>query len=217
MLEPLQFTALSLTFLELLIISLIFKKKKNFLSPTSLYKVDHWMKRESLNFIWLLLYMLTFISRSSFSRKKVLKCFLSVPTWCNTVRWKLKSWEIEIHVTHHNVHNNSSFQSVTKCHSSVRNMASFLSEEQFQCSICLESFKNPVSIPCGHNFCLECIKHYWDVVHKSDCPLCKETFRHRPELRINVGLKDITETFQRLVDFVNISVLFECFSQCKWS
>ncbi|XP_030609484.1 zinc-binding protein A33-like [Archocentrus centrarchus] len=78
-------------------------------------------------------------------------------------------------------------------------MASLLSEVQFQCSICLESFKNPVSIPCGHNFCLECIKHYWDVVHRSDCPLCKENFKKRPELRINVGLREITENFQRSV------------------
>uniref|UniRef100_A0AAZ1XBB4 RING-type domain-containing protein n=1 Tax=Oreochromis aureus TaxID=47969 RepID=A0AAZ1XBB4_OREAU len=74
---------------------------------------------------------------------------------------------------------------VTKCYFSVRNMASTLTEEQFQCSICLYSFKNPVSIPCGHNFCLECIKRYWDVAHKSECPLCKESFRSRPELRVN--------------------------------
>uniref|UniRef100_A0A3Q0S531 RING-type domain-containing protein n=1 Tax=Amphilophus citrinellus TaxID=61819 RepID=A0A3Q0S531_AMPCI len=87
-------------------------------------------------------------------------------------------------------------------------MASLLSEVQFQCSICLESFKNPVSIPCGHNFCLECIKHYWDVMHRSDCPLCKENFKKRPELRINVGLREITENFQRLVDFSIIVFYF---------
>ncbi|XP_039465968.1 E3 ubiquitin-protein ligase TRIM11-like [Oreochromis aureus] len=75
-------------------------------------------------------------------------------------------------------------------------MASTLTEEQFQCSICLYSFKNPVSIPCGHNFCLECIKRYWDVAHKSECPLCKESFRSRPELRVNLALKEITLRFQ---------------------
>uniref|UniRef100_A0AAX7SVH7 Uncharacterized protein n=1 Tax=Astatotilapia calliptera TaxID=8154 RepID=A0AAX7SVH7_ASTCA len=78
-------------------------------------------------------------------------------------------------------------------------MASTLSEEQFQCSICLYSFKNPVSIPCGHNFCLECIKRYWDVAQKSDCPLCKESFGSRPELRVNRTLKEITERFQSLL------------------
>lgn len=71
-----------------------------------------------------------------------------------------------------------------------------LTEVQFRCSICLDIFKNPVSIPCGHNFCLGCIKRFWDTRHKSECPLCKETFKKRPDLRINVDLKDITEKFK---------------------
>ncbi|XP_051257805.1 E3 ubiquitin-protein ligase TRIM39 isoform X1 [Dicentrarchus labrax] len=75
-------------------------------------------------------------------------------------------------------------------------MASALSEEQFCCSICLDIFNSPVSIPCGHNFCLGCIKRFWDTRPKSECPLCKEAFKRRPELRINVGLKDITEQFK---------------------
>ncbi|XP_041840969.1 E3 ubiquitin-protein ligase TRIM39-like [Melanotaenia boesemani] len=76
-------------------------------------------------------------------------------------------------------------------------MASVLSEEQFLCIICLDSFNNPVSIPCGHNFCLDCIEHFWNTRHNSECPLCKEAFQRRPELRVNVGLKDITEHFKR--------------------
>ncbi|XP_030017443.1 E3 ubiquitin-protein ligase TRIM39-like [Sphaeramia orbicularis] len=75
-------------------------------------------------------------------------------------------------------------------------MASVLSEEQFRCSICLDIFKNPVSTPCGHNFCKRCIKRYWDSRHKSQCPLCKQTFKTRPELTTNINLKDITETFK---------------------
>ncbi|XP_041724089.2 zinc finger protein RFP-like [Coregonus clupeaformis] len=76
-------------------------------------------------------------------------------------------------------------------------MASLLSEEQFQCCICLDIFTNPVSIPCGHNFCLACIKCYWDTREHFECPLCKESFRRRPELRINRAFKDITEHFKR--------------------
>ncbi|KAM6909457.1 E3 ubiquitin-protein ligase TRIM21-like [Xenentodon cancila] len=72
-----------------------------------------------------------------------------------------------------------------------------LSEEQFMCIICLDIFTNPVSIPCGHNFCLECIKHFWDTRTRLLCPLCKENFQHCPELRVNVGLRDITEHFKK--------------------
>lgn len=82
-------------------------------------------------------------------------------------------------------------------------MASALSEDQFRCSICLDIFNNPTSLPCGHNFCLDCIKQFWVTRrHKpAECPLCKETFKKRPELRINIDLKDITEQFQRCVGF----------------
>ncbi|XP_029136144.2 E3 ubiquitin-protein ligase TRIM39-like [Labrus bergylta] len=76
-------------------------------------------------------------------------------------------------------------------------MAPALCEDQFRCSICLDLFKNPVSIPCGHNFCLGCIKPFWDSRPKTECPLCRETFRKRPDLRINVVLKEITEGFKR--------------------
>ncbi|XP_069374666.1 E3 ubiquitin-protein ligase TRIM39-like [Paralichthys olivaceus] len=76
-------------------------------------------------------------------------------------------------------------------------MASALSEDQFRCCICLDCFKNPTSIPCGHNFCLDCINHFWDTRRKSLCPICKEVFKKRPELRINVGLRDITNDFVR--------------------
>uniref|UniRef100_A0A3B4UP82 RING-type domain-containing protein n=1 Tax=Seriola dumerili TaxID=41447 RepID=A0A3B4UP82_SERDU len=71
-------------------------------------------------------------------------------------------------------------------------------QEQFQCSICLDTYKNPTSIPCGHNFCLECIKLFWDTKPKPECPLCKEIFKIRPELRINKGLRDITEFLREL-------------------
>ncbi|XP_028831022.1 E3 ubiquitin-protein ligase TRIM39 [Denticeps clupeoides] len=75
----------------------------------------------------------------------------------------------------------------------------FLSEEQFSCSICLEMFSNPVSTPCGHSFCLNCINSYWDGKNKDcQCPLCKESFRRRPELHVNHTLKEITENFKRL-------------------
>uniref|UniRef100_A0A8C8A0Y1 RING-type domain-containing protein n=1 Tax=Oryzias sinensis TaxID=183150 RepID=A0A8C8A0Y1_9TELE len=38
---------------------------------------------------------------------------------------------------------------------------SLMAEESFHCSICLELFNQPASIPCGHTFCLQCITVYW--------------------------------------------------------
>lgn len=81
--------------------------------------------------------------------------------------------------------------------------SSFLSEEQFSCSICLDMFSNPVSTPCGHSYCLACITSYWDGKNKQkdwQCPICKETFRRRPELHVNHTLKEITEQFKRMAE-----------------
>ncbi|GLD64623.1 nuclear factor 7, brain [Lates japonicus] len=69
---------------------------------------------------------------------------------------------------------------------------SFLSDEQFQCSICLDVFNNPSSTPCGHSFCMACISRYWDGSKVCQCPLCKKTFQKRPDLQINRTLREIT-------------------------
>uniref|UniRef100_A0A3Q4N5I0 B30.2/SPRY domain-containing protein n=1 Tax=Neolamprologus brichardi TaxID=32507 RepID=A0A3Q4N5I0_NEOBR len=43
-----------------------------------------------------------------------------------------------------------------------------LSEDQFLCSICLDVFTDPVSTPCGHNFCKNCISQHWDISDSND-------------------------------------------------
>ncbi|KAM9348472.1 E3 ubiquitin-protein ligase TRIM21-like [Symphorus nematophorus] len=60
-----------------------------------------------------------------------------------------------------------------------------VTEDQFLCSICLDVFTNPVATPCGHNFCKNCITKHWDMNVLCQCPLCKEVFHTRPELRVN--------------------------------
>ncbi|KAM7382116.1 hypothetical protein PAMA_012809 [Pampus argenteus] len=65
------------------------------------------------------------------------------------------------------------------------------------CIICLDPFKVPVTIPCGHTFCKKCITAHWDIKSKSDigpqCPICNEKFLTRPVLKRNVSLSVLTE------------------------
>uniref|UniRef100_A0A674F248 E3 ubiquitin-protein ligase TRIM39-like n=1 Tax=Salmo trutta TaxID=8032 RepID=A0A674F248_SALTR len=75
--------------------------------------------------------------------------------------------------------------------------SSLLSEEQFLCSICLDVFTEPVSI--GHNFCKACISGYWDTSDLCQCPMCKETFYRRPELRINTFISEMAAQFRKSV------------------
>lgn len=73
-----------------------------------------------------------------------------------------------------------------------------LSEEQVHCSICLDVFTNPVSIPCGHNFCQSCILGYWRTSPLYQCPMCKKSFHKRPDISINTVLREIAEQFKEI-------------------
>uniref|UniRef100_UPI0037E839A8 uncharacterized protein n=1 Tax=Semicossyphus pulcher TaxID=241346 RepID=UPI0037E839A8 len=72
-----------------------------------------------------------------------------------------------------------------------------LSEEQFLCSICLDVFTDPVTIPCGHNFCKTCITHHWDVNDRCECPICKKIFDRRPELHVNTFISEMAAQFRK--------------------
>ncbi|MEQ2306580.1 hypothetical protein AMECASPLE_009684 [Ameca splendens] len=65
------------------------------------------------------------------------------------------------------------------------------------CAICLERFRYPVTIPCGHTFCKDCIIQHWDTKSKCNiaprCPICNEEFPSRPVLKRNVSLSVLTE------------------------
>lgn len=66
------------------------------------------------------------------------------------------------------------------------------------CSICLECFKNPCTVPCGHNFCQNCITTHWnsqeDRDQRFDCPYCKKEFNSRPALNRNVNLYELASS-----------------------
>ncbi|XP_073328345.1 E3 ubiquitin-protein ligase TRIM39-like isoform X3 [Pagrus major] len=66
-----------------------------------------------------------------------------------------------------------------------------LTEDQFLCSICLDVFTDPVTIPCGHNFCKTCITQHWSVNVPHKCPNCQEVFNTRPELKVNTFISEM--------------------------
>nr|XP_015826662.2 E3 ubiquitin-protein ligase TRIM21 [Nothobranchius furzeri] len=65
------------------------------------------------------------------------------------------------------------------------------SDDQFLCSICLDVFTDPVTTPCGHNFCKTCISQHWDCDTSCQCPVCRKVFQMRPELEVNTLLREM--------------------------
>ncbi|XP_053550501.1 nuclear factor 7, brain [Bombina bombina] len=47
--------------------------------------------------------------------------------------------------------------------------------EEMTCLVCLDLFKDPVMVECGHNFCRNCIDKAWQGKDSFTCPDCNET------------------------------------------
>uniref|UniRef100_A0A8C3HTY9 Uncharacterized protein n=1 Tax=Chrysemys picta bellii TaxID=8478 RepID=A0A8C3HTY9_CHRPI len=66
------------------------------------------------------------------------------------------------------------------------------------CAVCLDYFKDPVSLDCGHHFCQACITRCWEALSTNlHCPECRETFSQR-NFKPNRQLRNIVEASRKL-------------------
>ncbi|KAM4676199.1 LON peptidase N-terminal domain and RING finger protein 1-like [Discoglossus pictus] len=71
-----------------------------------------------------------------------------------------------------------------------------LSLSDVECSLCIRMFLDPVTTPCGHTFCRECLERCMD--HQPYCPLCKQSLREY----LRVGYYPVTSVLQEIMSAI---------------
>ncbi|KAF3689843.1 Tripartite motif-containing protein 16 Estrogen-responsive B box protein [Channa argus] len=70
------------------------------------------------------------------------------------------------------------------------------------CRICNELLRTPVTVPCGHNFCMRCIEDSWNQNESRNfqysCPECLAIFPFKPPLIRNTTLDQLVKDTQNL-------------------
>ncbi|MBN3289909.1 TRI25 ligase, partial [Polypterus senegalus] len=74
----------------------------------------------------------------------------------------------------------------------------FVSQDEFTCSVCLDTLTDPVSLHCGHSFCLKCLTDCWDQSQECTCPQCRENFSTRPALQRNTLLNEVIKKLKKM-------------------
>ncbi|XP_075934301.1 nuclear factor 7, brain-like [Anarhichas minor] len=69
-----------------------------------------------------------------------------------------------------------------------------LVESYLNCHVCSETFRDPVSLSCNHNFCSSCLQQFWKQAKTKNCPICKRR-SSKGFPGVNFPLKELADSF----------------------
>ncbi|XP_065327886.1 nuclear factor 7, brain-like [Pelmatolapia mariae] len=75
-------------------------------------------------------------------------------------------------------------------------MAEKLVENYLSCYVCSETFRDPVSLSCDHNFCSSCLQKFWEQAKNQNCPICKRK-SSKDYQDVNFALKELADSFTK--------------------
>ncbi|KAM5145522.1 tripartite motif-containing protein 14-like [Mantella aurantiaca] len=74
-----------------------------------------------------------------------------------------------------------------------------MASANLECSVCRNTYTDPVILQCGHNFCQVCIYRTMDTQKGFGgcfCPVCRKRFRSLPTMQRNLPLHNIAQQYQ---------------------
>ncbi|XP_063346177.1 E3 ubiquitin-protein ligase TRIM35-like [Pelmatolapia mariae] len=83
-----------------------------------------------------------------------------------------------------------------------------LFENFLSCHVCSETFRDPVSLSCGHSFCSNCLQKFWEQTKNKNCPICKRK-SSKDDPHVNFTLKEVADSFagRQKADKVKLTVV----------
>ncbi|XP_053172560.1 E3 ubiquitin/ISG15 ligase TRIM25 [Scomber japonicus] len=76
---------------------------------------------------------------------------------------------------------------------------------ELTCPICLQLFSEPVSLPCGHVYCLACIRTMGEGLDQHSCPECQAEYQGTKDIVKSSKMCSIIETYKATAGNVNPS------------
>uniref|UniRef100_A0A3Q4BY14 E3 ubiquitin/ISG15 ligase TRIM25-like n=1 Tax=Mola mola TaxID=94237 RepID=A0A3Q4BY14_MOLML len=81
-------------------------------------------------------------------------------------------------------------------------------QEELTCPVCLDLYRNPYLLPCGHNFCKNCLDHLKQQAERGRfrCPECRNSHKYSINFQKNFKLANISDDYLRQRRFPAASV-----------
>uniref|UniRef100_A0A3Q3XK79 Uncharacterized protein n=1 Tax=Mola mola TaxID=94237 RepID=A0A3Q3XK79_MOLML len=91
-------------------------------------------------------------------------------------------------------------------------------QEELTCPVCLDLYRNPYLLPCGHNFCKNCLDHLKRQAERGRfrCPECRDSHKCEINFQKNFKLANISDDYRRRDGFPAASTCLKCeVSMCQ--